>query len=642
LVRPHSKGIKIVAGNPVAEGEIEQLRRARKLLESGRLAEAESSYRSILVANPRSGESLHMLGIIAIHRGQFENAIELITGAVEVDPADAQACNSLGFALERSGKTHSAVEIYRRACGLSPSNSLFLSNLGNALQASGELQESAFVCRKAIEADPNYAPAYNNLGMGLVGLGQYDEAAEAFRNATRINPNLAEAYVNRANALRQIGQIDEAVNAYREAMRLQPGNAAIHGALVFALCFHPNCSAAAILAEARRWDQFHARSARKFIQPHRNVRDPDRRLKIGYVSGDLRAHAVGFALLPWFPFHDRAGFEIFCYSNNAQAADEVSQKLRGYSDHWLDIAPISDGELADRIRVDEIDILVDLSLHTAGNRLISFAMEPAPVQITYLGYCSTTGVEAMHYRFSDPFIDPPGQDSSIYSEKTIRLPRTYWCYQPRYDMPDVSSLPSEANGYITFGCLNQFAKVSSAALESWRQILLKVPRSRLLLHAPAGRHLDAVMADFAREGISTERIEFVPRQSWDQYLRMLARIDIGLDPFPYNGGITTCDTLMMGVPVVALRGETSTGRGGRSILANVGLPDLVGDSPQEYVRIATDLAASTHHLAELRCTLRERMKSSPLMNGRQFARDIEAAYRAVWQDWCASAGQNPH
>ncbi len=254
--------------------------------------------------------------------------------------------------------------------------------------------------------------------------------------------------------------------------------------------------------------------------------------------------------------------------------------------------------LADQIRRDQIDVLVDLSLHSADNRLVTFAMEPAPVQITYLAYCSTSGVQAMHHRFSDPYLDPPDSDLGEYSEQTIRLPRTYWCYEPGGAMIDVPPPPCETNGFITFGCLNQFSKVSGATIQLWNEILQRVPNSRIIIHARAGEYLDDFRNRLEANGVGPGRVEFIGRQQWEAYLKTYSRIDIALDPFPYNGGITSCDTLFMGVPLVTLSGKTSVGRGGRSILSNLGLPELIAHDPGQYVQIAADLAGDRFRLGE--------------------------------------------
>ncbi len=310
---------------------------------------------------------------------------------------------------------------------------------------------------------------------------------------------------------------------------------------------------------------------RPHILSHGNDRSPERRLRVGYVSPDFCNHAVGRSILPLFEQRDRRQFEVFCYAN-VLSPDALTEKLRSATDHWRDIRHVPDEGAADLIRNDRIDILVDLALHSSRNRLLIFARKPAPVQVSYLGYCGTTGLAEIDYRLSDPYMDPPGGEQECYSEQTVRLPSSYWCYQPAGHAPEVPPLATLSRDCITFGCLNNFAKVSSAALDLWIEILRAVPRSRLLLQAPAGCCREDVLRRFAHHELSSDRVEFVGRQPWEQYLQSYQEIDLALDPFPFGGGITTCDALWMGVPVVTLSGRTAVGRGGRSILSNIGLP----------------------------------------------------------------------
>ncbi len=354
---------------------------------------------------------------------------------------------------------------------------------------------------------------------------------------------------------------------------------------------------------------------------------------MGYVSPDFRDHVVGSNFFPLLREHDQTRFDIFCYAN-VLSPDAMTRRLEAQCAHWRNIAGCNDQEAAEAIRADRIDILVDLALHTAHNRLPLFARKPAPVQVSYLGYCGTTGLEAIDHRLSDPYLDPPGTDLGCYSERTICLPHCTWCYQPGGPMPEISPLPALRAGFVTFGCRNNFAKVSSLALDLWLEILLAVPRSRLVLYAPAGACREALLERFVRKNITAERLQFIGKQPWEQFVRSYQAVDIALDPFPYCGWITTCDALWMGVPVISLSGRTAVGRGGCSILSNIGLPELVAQSPQEYVEIAVSLAGDLSRLVELRATLRERMERSPLRDAKAFARDIEAAYRQMWRTWC--------
>ena len=327
-------------------------------------------------------------------------------------------------------------------------------------------------------------------------------------------------------------------------------------------------------------------------------------------------------------------FEIFCYDTMSRP-DAVTERCRSQVDVWRELAGRTDEEVARVIRGDRIDILVDLTMHLANSRLLVFARKPAPIQVTYLAYCGTTGLSTMDYRLSDPYLDPPGEEDGCYSEETIRLPETYWCYQPAIVPPPPSPLPALQAGHLTFGCLNNFGKITAPCLEAWSRLLQAIPEARLLLHAQEGGHRDRVWDYLEERGVGRDRLTFVGRSTIEEYLRLYERIDVGLDPFPYGGGTTTCDALWMGVPVVSLAGQTAVGRGGLSILSNVGLPELVGHDVSEYASIASRLAQDRPRLCELRSTLRSRMQRSPLMDAPRFARGVEAAYRTIWQRFCA-------
>jgi predicted O-linked N-acetylglucosamine transferase (SPINDLY family) len=305
---------------------------------------------------------------------------------------------------------------------------------------------------------------------------------------------------------------------------------------------------------------------------------------------------------------------------------------------WRDVPGVSDDAVARLIRDDQIDILVDLTMHMADSRLLVFARRPAPVQVTYLAYCGTTGLSAIDYRLTDPFLDPPGQDDGgepVYSEESIRLPETYWCYRPPVEIESHGAPPAREAGCVTFGCLNNFCKVTEPTLDAWAQILKRVSQSRLLMHARPGSHRDRVRDFFASRSIAAERLAFADKLPVAEYLRLYNQIDVALDPFPYGGGTTTCDALWMGVPVVSFAGPTAVSRGGLGILSNLGLSELVAHRLEDYLEIACGLARDLPRLAGLRATLRDRMRHSPLMDAPRFARNVEAAYRKMWRRWCA-------
>ena len=347
---------------------------------------------------------------------------------------------------------------------------------------------------------------------------------------------------------------------------------------------------------------------------------------------------MGRFLLPLVSHHETSEFEVFAYSR-VLAPDAITQSIRSQVDCWRNTAGMSDERVAEQIRKDRIDILVDLTMHAASNRLLVFARKPAPVQVTYLAYCSTTGLETVDYRLSDPYLDPAGGDESHYSEQTIRLPQTYWCYQPSVARRAVVPLPAQEGGSVTFGCLNNFCKVSDPVLTAWTRLLRALPDSKLLLYAKEGSHRDRVVDRFRADGVNPLRIEFTGKVQAEAYFAMYDRIDIALDTFPFGGGTTTCDALWMGVPVISLAGKTGVGRGGLSILSNIGLPELVARSEDQYVHLAAGLAHDHSRLGHLSSTLRERMERSPVMDAPGFARNIESAYRRMWREWCESNGR---
>ncbi len=332
--------------------------------------------------------------------------------------------------------------------------------------------------------------------------------------------------------------------------------------------------------------------------------------------------------------HDRDTFEVFCYSDTPHH-DSLTRRLSSYANTWRDVAAQSDEKLATVVRQDSIDILVDLALHSAGSRLLTFARKPAPVQVSWLGYPATTGLWAMDYRLTDPYLDPLGAGDEDYSEQSVRLPHSFWCYEPPVEQTVVNALPALSRGFITFGCLNNPCKVNDLVLDLWALVMKAVPKSRMLLLMPDGTARSRTIEMFAKAGIEPSRIEFVTRQRRQQYFELHQQIDVALDTFPYSGHTTTQDSLWMAVPVVSLRGQTAPSRGSLSVLSNVGLSWLVASTKQQFVEIAFQLCSDLSRLADLRLSLRQLMMRSKLMDAPRFTRDLEAALRGMWHRWCA-------
>jgi predicted O-linked N-acetylglucosamine transferase (SPINDLY family) len=404
--------------------------------------------------------------------------------------------------------------------------------------------------------------------------------------------------------------------------------------VIACLNYDPDCTPEQALAEHRHWAERVASPRYPAAPRHANDRDPERRLRIGYVSPDFRRHPVSSIFAPILAAHDPRQTEVTCYYNFA-GEDVVTLRLKSLAQHWRPVAAIDDAALCAQIRADRIDILVDLAGHTGGSRLLAFAHKPAPVQVSWLGYFNTTGLATMDYFLSDPWSSPPGQDR-LYVERLLRLPHTRFCYEPPQYMPEVGTLPCDSSGHITFGSLNNLAKLNDQVLALWSQLLLALPHSRLLVQtaalddAPNCRHF---RERWARLGIAPERLQLRGFAPIEQSPAAYAEIDIALDPFPFCGGMTSFEALWMGVPLITLPGATVASRQSASMLANLGLRELIAADAREYVDKARELALDPQRLAALRAGLRARFAASPLMDYRGFARALESAYRRMWRDW---------
>jgi predicted O-linked N-acetylglucosamine transferase (SPINDLY family) len=637
------------------------------LASQGKLDEAIASFRQSLALRPDSPETLNNLGTALTAKGELDEAIGALRMAVALRPGFAQAHNNLGTALCTHGQREEGIAQLRKAIELRPESSQAWYNLGKALYENNEFDEAEVTLRRALSIQPNYADAMNNLGLVHQVRGQVSEAIalyrkalsirpdhheiinnlgtalqecrdmdaaiEAYRKALAIKPDYPEALGNLANVLSFCGDFEEAIALYRRAWRIKPHARTTSGMLYF-LHVLPEFGPRELYQEHAIWNRSFAQPlASEAKAPHENDRAPHRRIRIGYLSPDFTVHPVGRFMLPLLRNHDHRHFEIVCYADS-RATDNVTQMIRPLADQWHETWRLSDAQIAKKIRGDKVDILVDLDMHAKASRLLAFARKPAPVQVTYLSYCSTTGLETIDYRLTDPWLDPPESDETVYCEKTIRLPNTFWCFDPSIPMPDVNPLPALSAGQITFGCMNNFWKISPPTLEMWTAILRQIPTSRLLLHAHPGGHRERFRCRLADRGVDPGRVEFIGFQPAHQYFQTYHRIDLALDPHPYGGGTTTCETLWMGIPVVTLPGQTAVSRAGKSILSNVGLTDQIAESPDHYVHIATSLAHDLPRLSDLRSTLRQRMRASPLMNAPAFARSIESAFRQMWVTWC--------
>jgi protein O-GlcNAc transferase len=615
----------------------------------------------------RQADELIGAGNAEEHAGNIESAYEKYLLATRIAAHYPSAWLNLGIALAARSEDDAALDAYDRVLALEPTNAPAHYNRGLLLNSSGnpKLAEDAFAA--AITYRPHFPDAYAGRGDALEAQGRLEEATEALREASRQAPAHAGYILNLGNLLRKAGNVDEAESSYRRALRIDPGYVAVVRALAIALRDQGRHAEACSTLEAalahnpisfdaysdllftlqfrddiapevlyRRHEQFGATIHARFpaIAPHARPRSKDRRLRVGYVSGDFRRHAVAFFALPVVARHDRSVFEVHCYSNTGDI-DSMTSDFRAASDLWREIRGLDDKAAAQMIHDDGIDILVDLSGHTGDNRLGVFAQKPAPVQATWLGYLCTTGLATMDYRISDGYADPPNANEARHTETLVRLPNSQWCYRPQFSPSPSINPPMRENGVVTFGSFNQFAKISPKTMALWLKILKTVSDARLsVVGVPMGKAQQEFYGFFARSGIKSDRIDLTGRLPPAEYYEWFNRVDIALDTTPYSGGTTTCDSLWMSVPVVTLAGAAAVSRSGASLLSVAGLGELVATSTEEYVRISVELATDAQRLAAMRHDLRDRMLKSPLMDEARFLRDLESLYRRMWIAWC--------
>jgi predicted O-linked N-acetylglucosamine transferase (SPINDLY family)/GT2 family glycosyltransferase len=598
-----------------------------------RTAEAEALHREALRLRSDLPQVHHNLGIVLEAQRRHDEAEASYRQALWLNPNFARSWHSLGDLLQARGRLDDAAGAYRRVLALQPDNSTIHCRLGQALLGLNRTSEALDCCREACRLGPDNAEATNDLGNVYQALGQLDEAAAAYERALR--PGWSVPRYNLGVARCAQGRLEDARAAFAQAQRDNPADAVAHSTAVAARHYDPQANAAVLLAEAMDWAERHTPEGP--FPTHANDPDPDpgRRLRVGYVSPDFRNHAVAFFLQPILAHHDPAAVEVFCYAE-VPAPDARTAELRRLAHQWRDTAGLSHEELAALIRRDGIDVLVDLAGHLSHNRLLTFALRPAPIQVSYLGYPGTTGLDAIDYRLVDAVTDLPGE-LSWHTEELVQLPGPFCCYAPPPGVPLETGVPSARTRTITFGSLHKLEKLNPAVVNLWCTILRDVPGARLLLcrNTLQGPTADYWLDQFARRGIEAGRVEARRVEAVNMgHLRAYSEIDVALDTFPWSGHTTACEALWMGVPVVTLRGGRHAGRMTASVLTHAGLADLVAATSDEYRRLAAELARDETRRAELRRTLREQLLTSPLCDGKTFTRGLEAAYRQMWRRWC--------
>ena len=632
----------------------------------GRLAEAAEAFAAVAAADPGHAESRFMLGLIDQQQRHLPAAVDHYRATLAIDPGHARAANNLGRALLDGGDVAAGLAVLRDVVARHPNHAGGHLNLADALRLSGDRRAAMAAYERAVAVDPTSAPAHAGLGAAVAEVGRLADAADLLRHAVALDPRSATAHYNLARVLQDLAHLDgaaahaaraielrpdhadawrtvgnlhglagdvpAAIAAQRRALDLRPDLPGGHSNLLLSLNYLPDVPPAAVADAHRDWarrsaDPLSIATAADAQTPRMYIRGSDRPLRIGYVSADFRTHPVATFIRPLLAAHDPAAVDVTCYASVVRP-DATTERLRASVPRWRDIAPLADAAAADLIRRDDIDVLVDLGGHTAGNRLGVFARRPAPVQASYLGYPATTGMAAMDYRLTDAVADPPGATEPFHTERLARLAGGAWAYAPPAAGPAVSPPPSIASGFVTFGSFNNLPKLTPAVLATWAAILAAVPGSRLVLkaiglagatgRAYVGRHLT---------GVDPARVDLLPwTQDAASHLHLYGRVDVALDPFPYNGTTTTCESVWTGVPVVTLAGRSHAGRVGASLLTHAGLGELVADTADGYVRLAVDLAADAGRRVDLRRSLRPRLLASPVGDVARLARAVERAY----------------
>ncbi|MDO8250604.1 MAG: tetratricopeptide repeat protein [Rhodoferax sp.] len=625
---------------------------AAVLSDSRDYAAAEQQARTALALAPERFETWLNLGGALAGQKRWKDAAAAFDSALKYQPHALYALDSAAKAHRAAGQLVQAVAHLRmarsRMAALPPEQRGPL--MGPTCHALGEVLAQCLdhagaeqSLREALQYQPDDLAILTDLGNALCAQVKLDEAEAYYRKVIEAAPHLPGAQVNMGTLFQTLGRHAEAIAHYRAALAIDPTLPAVYGNLGTSLTYSAKHGPADL---KQTYDEFDRVVALPLLdaRAHSNNRNPGRALRVGYVSPDFRRHAVAYFALPLLEGHHRDQVEVVCYYNHRQD-DEWTQRFKALATSWVSCVGMDDATLAQRIRSDDIDILVDLAGHTEGGRLLTFARKPAPVQVTWMGYVTTTGLSAMDYRVTHADADPMGVEAH-YSEQLVRLPGTMWCYRPLPGMPEVSPLPLERNGHVTFGSFNRYSKNSRLVLQTWAKILNQVPESKLLICVPEGSIRQQMVQFFAEHGVKPERLLLFAKVSHEEFWKLHAEVDIALDPFPFGGGTTTCETLWLGVPLVSVTGSAQAptedpstfparfaSRMGQAFLTNIGLPELVATTLPQYVDIAVKLAHDTPRMMQLRQTLRPLMAAAPLTDEARFVREMEAAYRAMWRAW---------
>jgi predicted O-linked N-acetylglucosamine transferase (SPINDLY family) len=604
--------------------------KAHSFRTAGDLEKAISILHEIVRRDPSNAEALSNIGLLLYEKNNYDSAIEAYQASIRINPNLAEVQCNLGTALLSKGALNEAANAFNAALNLKKDFLVALIGLGSVKQASGDFESARRYYVEALHNRPDDAVAHFRLGMIMREWDRLDMAAICFRNAIRFKPDFGQAYMGLGETLQASGLIEESEVCFRKTIELDPGNNLAWSNLLLSMNYNPAYNPAQLLEAHKRWgDGLIAQSENCPSLSVQLKSDPDRILRIGYVSADFCQHPAASFLEPVLRNHDPTGFKIYCYSQGSKT-DSITAVFKTLADEWRDIRTRSDEQVRQNIVQDRIDIIVDCTGHMADNRLPLFSKRCAPIHISWMGYPNTTGLSTMDFRFGDEITDPVTSDP-LYVEKLIRLPQSFCCYEPPEDAPEGSELPALKSGHITFGSLHTLARLNHTVIARWSGVLRSLPSSRLVIFRTVlNETIENSLSDqFAAHGIDRSRIDFVRRIPEDGHLGIYKRIDIALDTTPWSGHTTACEALWMGVPVITLAGDRHAGRMVASVLMQLGLDDFIAENEEEYSAIAEKTSRELPSLAMLRNGLRSLMETSPLCDGKSFTRNLEYEYRKM-------------
>jgi len=616
---------------------LNEMQQAISFFEQGNMIEAKEKCEYILSHNPHHPDALHLSGIIVGQIGQLSLGIQLIQKAISLYDQDSSYHSNLAIFLARIGELNKAIQQYKIALSLKPDDPGILNNLGMALYYQKNIRQSLPYFIRALEIKPEYYEARIHLSMAYEALNQIDSAIKCCQYVISQSINrhqVAMAYNQLGNLWLKKAFVPEAIESYKNALNNDNTEHQIWSNYLLTLNYDSDQTPRNIFSAHKEWGEWMS-SAIFPVSFHNNMPDMERPIRIGYLSPDFRMHPVSFFIEPLLKHHDNRIIEVYCYSD-VQKTDLVTSRLKQYSHIWKNISGHSNDYVSELIQSDGIDILIDLSGHTAKNRLCVFARKPAPIQLSYLGYANTTGLKTMDYRLTDSYSNPENSDH-LYSEKLIRIDPCFCCYQPPDIRIEISALPALSNKRITFGAFHNLSKVSQDTLQLWTQLLHVIPDSQLILQSISLSDVKTVYRFqqwFEANEIELNRVEFLGYQSFDTYLKNHHKIDILLDTQPWSGHTIACHGLWMGIPIITLEGAQYAGRMVGSILKTLGMQNWIANTQTDYLKKAIYWSNNREQLAELRTSIRLKLLNSPVCDAVSFTKKIEMTFRQLWMKWC--------